>query len=310
MSNDSCELDVTGDTTLTSDVACTIVVMAQNATLNLNHHTASGGIYGTDATTVRNGRVTSGIWVGGHSTIEQVTAVGASDSADAPALQVGFDSVIRYNRFVGNTVAIDLYYGGDQSVVVHNTFDGNETAIWNDRSSNVVIADNTFVRNSVGVGMNDEDEYAGEVYHNTITANVFRNNMLGVAAGAFVGVRSLTIDHNEFKNNKAAGVQVEIFCRVNCGGAHMQVFANTFTHNGYTPGTSANSGFSATSEHNGNPTTRGNRHVTLSDNTAVQNAGLGIDAVNAVDGGGNVAHGNGNPAQCAGVVCTAVPPPA
>jgi parallel beta-helix repeat protein len=41
------------------------------------------------------------------------------------------------------------------------------------------------------------------------------------------------------------------------------------------------------------------------DNAADGNADLGIEAVAGVsDGGGNRASGNGNPAQCTGVVCT------
>jgi len=43
----------------------------------------------------------------------------------------------------------------------------------------------------------------------------------------------------------------------------------------------------------------------LTANMATQNGGLGIDAVPDVfDGGGNIAHGNGDPAQCTGVVCS------
>ena len=42
----------------------------------------------------------------------------------------------------------------------------------------------------------------------------------------------------------------------------------------------------------------------LTRNTAFFNHDLGIEAVPGVtDGGGNRAHGNGNPAQCSGVVC-------
>jgi parallel beta-helix repeat protein len=43
--------------------------------------------------------------------------------------------------------------------------------------------------------------------------------------------------------------------------------------------------------------------TTITKNTAVRNTNLGIYAPGAVDGGGNKASGNGNPAQCVGVVC-------
>jgi hypothetical protein len=43
--------------------------------------------------------------------------------------------------------------------------------------------------------------------------------------------------------------------------------------------------------------------TTITESTAVRNTNLGIFAPGAVDGGGNKASDNGNPAQCVGVVC-------
>jgi hypothetical protein len=43
---------------------------------------------------------------------------------------------------------------------------------------------------------------------------------------------------------------------------------------------------------------------TLTRNSAFHNGNLGFEAVTGtIDGGGNRAHGNGNPAQCTGVAC-------
>jgi len=49
---------------------------------------------------------------------------------------------------------------------------------------------------------------------------------------------------------------------------------------------------------------------TITANVVRDNAGWGISALDSIDGGGNVATGNGEPAQCSGVVCRAewVPP--
>ncbi len=48
----------------------------------------------------------------------------------------------------------------------------------------------------------------------------------------------------------------------------------------------------------------GSRSTTLTRNRAVNNGDLGIEAVPGVnDGGGNRAHGNGDPLQCTNVVC-------
>jgi hypothetical protein len=41
----------------------------------------------------------------------------------------------------------------------------------------------------------------------------------------------------------------------------------------------------------------------VADNTARRNGDLGISAVLGVDGGGNHAFGNGNPAQCTNIAC-------
>jgi parallel beta-helix repeat protein len=44
--------------------------------------------------------------------------------------------------------------------------------------------------------------------------------------------------------------------------------------------------------------------TTLTGNHALNNSDLGIEAVFGVtDGGGNKAHGNGNPAQCTNLAC-------
>jgi parallel beta-helix repeat protein len=44
--------------------------------------------------------------------------------------------------------------------------------------------------------------------------------------------------------------------------------------------------------------------TSLRRNTANRNGDLGIEAVpGVIDGGGNQAHGNGNPAQCTNISC-------
>jgi hypothetical protein len=47
------------------------------------------------------------------------------------------------------------------------------------------------------------------------------------------------------------------------------------------------------------------RSTKLTGNRAVRNADLGIEAVfGVIDGGGNAAHGNGNPMQCTNIACS------
>ena len=46
------------------------------------------------------------------------------------------------------------------------------------------------------------------------------------------------------------------------------------------------------------------RSANLTSNLAVRNGDLGIEAVfGVIDGGGNRAHGNGNPLQCTNITC-------
>ena len=48
-----------------------------------------------------------------------------------------------------------------------------------------------------------------------------------------------------------------------------------------------------------------NPQTTITGNIANNNGDLGIEAVpGTTDGGGNLASGNGNPAQCVGVSCS------
>jgi hypothetical protein len=47
------------------------------------------------------------------------------------------------------------------------------------------------------------------------------------------------------------------------------------------------------------------RSATLTRNRAVRNADLGIEAMfGVIDGGGNIARNNGNPAQCTNIFCS------
>ncbi len=310
--NVGCELDITADTKLTSDVACVVAINASNVTLDLNHHTVSALISGARGLTVRNGTLTAPLYAPGASdiTVEHVLVTGI-DTIDPSAITVGANSVIRNNHFENNGGAIDLFFGGDGAVVVHNTFVGNTLGVWNNSAANVTVTRNNFTQNVHAISLTDEDGLASEDANNHIVANTFRKNVVGIEVGAFIGVRDLVIGHNKFVSNEGPGAQVFVACSAgHCGGKGMVIASNAFTHNGFLPDVDgANSGFSGSSARLGDPTLAGMHHVTLVDNTAIGNAGLGLYAPGAVDGGGNVARRNRDGRQCAGVACTPEPPP-
>ena len=122
-----------------------------------------------------------------------------------------------------------------------------------------------------------------------------RNSFIGLGLGVDTSISAtVTIDNNVFKGNGASGLNL----RDVWAGT---VTGNTFVGNGFSPGIYA--------DPSGNPLTAGlwtsiDGNGTIAHNTAIGNAGYGIEAHGAVDGGGNIARGNGNPAQCLGVVCT------
>ncbi|MCU1426202.1 MAG: hypothetical protein JWL83_202 [Actinomycetia bacterium] len=304
--NGDCEFDVTADVKLTADVSCFVQVLAENVTINLNHHTISGFISATKGTTLRNGTITAPFYApfAPDVTVDHVVATGV-ETSDPSAVTVGPNSVIRYSHFVNNGGAIDLFFGGDGSTVLKNTFEGNGVGVWNNGAQDVNVVGNVFTGNTHAVTIGDEDGLAFESARNQVVSNTFRDNVLGVNVVAFVGVRHLTVAHNRFIGNKAAGTSVFIACDQNsCGGAGMVVASNTFAQNGFQADTGdSNSGFFGSSNRLGTPTKAGMRHLVLADNEALANAGLGIDALGAFDGGGNNARNNGDPRQCVGVVC-------
>ncbi|HEY5249204.1 MAG TPA: right-handed parallel beta-helix repeat-containing protein, partial [Dermatophilaceae bacterium] len=155
-----------------------------------------------------------------------------------------------------------------------------------DQTDRASLYDNTFKGGGVGVLSIMSKNY-GMV--------LSRNSFIGLGLGVDTSISAtVTIDNNVFKGNGASGLNL----RDVWAGT---VTGNTFVGNGFSPGIYA--------DPSGNPLTAGlwtsiDGNGTIAHNTAIGNAGYGIEAHGAVDGGGNIARGNGNPAQCLGVVCT------
>ena len=188
------------------------------------------------------------------------------------------DSVFRSNTYAVDIADAEIWFD-------NNRFVDNATGLRTERTG-IRLYDNTFTGGGVGVLSIMSKNY-GMV--------LSRNSFIGLGLGVDTSISAtVTIDNNVFKGNGASGLNL----RDVWAGT---VTGNTFVGNGFSPGIYA--------DPSGNPLTAGlwtsiDGNGTIAHNTAIGNAGYGIEAHGAVDGGGNIARGNGNPAQCLGVVCT------
>lgn len=129
---------------------------------------------------------------------------------------------------------------------------------------------------------------------NLIAGNLFEGNDVGLLLDTDADT---TVTHNRFRDNRSAGLYVI------ARHGNVSVSENTLSANG-----AASSRVDAA----GSPVDDGmhvvvvgtSATVTITGNKASRNADLGIEATGAIDGGGNTARRNGNPAQCTGVACS------
>jgi hypothetical protein len=186
--------------------------------------------------------------------------------------------------FTGNGTGLHAYNG---TVSVTNShFSSNPQAIVADQDG-LTITGNVIRGSQVGLDVMDD------FYGLTVTGNTITGSGIGIRVTGTNGGSSPTVAGNLISGNGSAG----IFVNLVAGGLTLQ--ANTVRNNGSSPGSYTDPG--------GNPLIDGiwaNRS-TITGNTAIGNAGYGIAAHLVTDGGGNIARGNGNPAQCLGVSCTA-----
>jgi Right handed beta helix region len=215
-------------------------------------------------------------------------------------------AVVERNRIVDNLRAgIAVSYGDRRATIRDNRITGNLNGIEVDGEaadiSGNLIADNT--SNGVLGLSNDRIRLTG----NTIAGNgeygfrAFRRSCFEAVVG------------NMIARNGAGGVLVETE-EADCDGAH-EIARNRVGRNGGDGIAVRNTFLPVTIE--GNRADRnaddgidvdapveGGAPVTVARNRADHNGELGINArPGVIDGGGNRARGNGNPAQCVGVSC-------
>ncbi|WP_258724838.1 hypothetical protein [Cellulomonas sp. NS3] len=182
------------------------------------------------------------------------------------ALTVGSDNIARVaaSSFVDNGVAL-LTIDGSVEATSSRFVDNTTTA--SHYRGGMVLADNLVRGSEVGVE-------GGSFGHVLLTSNTFRDNTLAVD-----GDDPMTLRRNRFVENETAVLAVDPLEM----GVTVDLDGDTFLRNGdavYATGPSR-----------------------IANVTAVRSSGWGIYAPNGVDGGGNVARGNGNEPQCVGVVC-------
>jgi parallel beta-helix repeat protein len=323
----SCGDEITTDTTLDSDlVDCPnngIVIGADGITLDLNGHTIDGdgtefpgcdemtelcdiGVANDfhDGVTVRDGSVREfgiGVLVRGAQKNRILKISSSRHDFFGAALGDSPRSVIRNSSLSRNIApegdGIGLF-GSDHVRIVRNKIRRNPgPGIHLFDSSKNLIKRNVFSRNGPAILMEEADR--NEVQRNRVTKgggilvgpgnrNVIGQNHVSRALDSIAvegppdvfGSNDTVVRRNLVRGSGDDGFLVAE------KDDHSLLKRNVARRNG-------DDGFDIESD-----------STKLTKNRAVRNGDLGIEAVQGViDGGGNTAHGNGDPAQCSNIAC-------
>ncbi len=187
------------------------------------------------------------------------------------------NSLIKGNVSARNGDEGFLMEGGEGFRVRHNRFARNGGGITLGPGSRNVITRNHFFRGHEGIRI--EKGHGNLIAHNVVVQARRAGIRLGIKHPVFGGA------HNVIRRNLVKGSRADGFL-VGKKDRHSLLRRNVAKGSG-------DDGFDIESS-----------STTLTRNRAVNNGDLGIEAVFGVnDGGGNRAHGNGNPIQCVNIVC-------
>jgi hypothetical protein len=280
---------ITQDTRLDSDlVDCQgagLVIGAAGVTLDLGGHTIDGaggdqeedlGILnqGFDGVTIRNGFIRDsffGVQIrASDNTVRRVVVDDLTTYGSAISMR-GDRNRVEHNGALGGGLSVR----GDYLRVAHNLVTDESE----DSFMSVYGAHATVVHNEIHIGGAVCRGLDFELDHSLLAHNsLFGSSLIGNEGECFgfLGSGEDTL----VKHNTAIGASTGFSLH-----GDLVLEANVADRNGWN-GISAGAG------------------VTLTRNTANGNGNLGIQAhPGAIDGGGNRASGNGNPAQCLGVTC-------
>ena len=330
---------LTKSTKLTNDlINCPgdgLVIGAPKVILDLNGHsiTGTGNGYGVSnaggyaKVTIKSGTISGfeqGVVLIGASknhirnlTVSQNTGAGillfASDHTEVKqnssfSNQEGIflDAGSIYNVVVENSTNANVLGGvevggdSDHNDIVFTTASGNQNGISLNGSFNEVLSNTTSGNSNAGINIG-----AGGTGNHVAFNNTFAN-----PGGILLfGATSARVEANTVSGNSVGGIIVK------GGGSNNTLLRNSVSGS---PSAPQNVGIfvgggslgSVIDQNTAEANVDDGIHVdepqtTITENAANNNGDLGIEAVPGVtDGGGNTASGNGNPAQCVGVVCS------
>jgi parallel beta-helix repeat protein len=272
-----------------------LVVGAGAITIDLAGHSistpcSSGGCAGVgidngaghDGVTIRNGSISAfarSVLLSDASG-NRVARLGGVAASDGIVIEGGSGNVVRSNDLSARGSAI-VATGSGGLRIVKNSVRGSIGSAVRVEADGARIARNTLDGSPVGISVSGSRNH---IVRNGVTRSGFYN--IGVLGGS--------------SNVVAGNLAVAASAGANPGipeqgdGIFIASAATGTAVSGNTAASNTDDGIFAQS-----PTT------TVTDNLAINNFDLGIDAVaGVIDGGGNRAHGNGNPAQCVNVLCS------
>jgi parallel beta-helix repeat protein len=312
---------ITQDTTLDSDLLdCPgdgVVIGASGVRLDLGGHTIDGtgvaagnqGVEnnGADDVEVRNGRITGfqagvSIRLGGSNLL---TGLFIADTGHGVFLEEASSILVEQNVIRSSGAGVIIQREGSFNVVRGNSITGVDTGValigfgTFEILSHMDIVENDLSRNDTGM-----------VSTNTLEMRVAGNRVSGNVEGGIVDSQSTfaRFEDNVTSGNGFSGISTSNSTQVEVVGNRSWsngVDGIVFLHD--VRGATVADNFARDNGDDGIDVDRPSSStatVTIARNRAHHNGDLGIEAVpNVTDGGGNKAHGNGNPLQCLNVSC-------
>jgi parallel beta-helix repeat protein len=221
-------------------------------------------------------------------------------------------STIRGNTVTGNHIGVALGDGSNGNTVAVNRFiDNHEMSVGIGFSDDNMVTSNRITGSSGGVileaanlttisrntiSATGPDGIGIQIYgdHDIVTHNTVTDSIrYGIEVDAFQDPGHTQITGNLLRNNVVHQGNIGIAIGPEAGG----VVLNTRIEGNLVTGANAD-GIQLVGPSTGLETS------ILTNNIAVHNGQLGINALaGTIDGGGNRAHGNGDPRQCLHILC-------
>ena len=279
-------------------------------------------------TFISNGMSIHLFQAGGHTIRNnEISGVILSPLLDSDAgivLEEGSNRNVMFNNNISDT--------GDAGIIIHmgshdNRIEGGEMTRNGDAGVIINDSDRIQVTGILAHGQSDSGVSLDNSQDSIVRDNDVRFNPSGVSAS---NTNNLLVENNDASNSLQSGFEfgsgLNMIIRNNVandtGGAGISLEGGAFDALGNAIGGALIEG-NITNENGSDGMTITTAGHIIRNNTAYNNFGFGIMAGEAlepgalpgpdanIDGGGNVASGNAEPEQCAGVVCTPgdAPPP-